>query len=184
MNTAKDIFPELNGKELYRTCGFKEIAMIYGDTEESFRNTAKLINRIRHQQQGGTPYRTLQENTEKEGSLLIDYMEEKSKRILKKNGFSEEGVYQNAPADIRPVILADEVVCKAAQIAKVVAIADNPVLYENPEHTVNISADDVEVKRQKDRREKDKEPEEGKRKYVHNTIVHVAKGGKRYTLLQ
>jgi hypothetical protein len=70
--------------------GFKEIAMIYGDTEESYRKTARLINRFRYQEQGGTPYRTLQENTEKEGAKVLDYMEEKSKLILKKNGFTED----------------------------------------------------------------------------------------------
>lgn len=184
-NTARDLFPELNGKERYKTYGFKEIAMIYGDTEESFRNTAKLINRIRHQLQGGTPYRTLQENTEKEGGLLIDYMQEKSKRILKMNGFSEDGVFHNPSAvyaDIQPVTLADEAVACAAQIAKVDDIAENPVPYEDPEHTVNISADDVEVKRQKDARKRDKEPGDAKRKYVHNTIVHIAKGADRYVL--
>ena len=41
-NTGWDVFPRLKGKEFYRTTGFKEIAMIYGDTEESFRKTAKL----------------------------------------------------------------------------------------------------------------------------------------------
>jgi hypothetical protein len=50
----------LKTKEFYKTAGFKEIAaMSYRDTEQSYRKTAKLINRIRHQEQGGTPYRTL-----------------------------------------------------------------------------------------------------------------------------
>jgi len=93
-NTARDLFAELKAKEFYRTIGFKEIAMIYGDTEKSYRKTAKLINRIRYQEQGGTPYRTLQENTENEGAKLIDYVEEKTRRILKKNGFSEDGTYR------------------------------------------------------------------------------------------
>ena len=48
--------------------------MSYGDTEQSYRKAAELINRIRYQIQGGTPYRTLQENTEKEGSTVIDYL--------------------------------------------------------------------------------------------------------------
>jgi hypothetical protein len=54
--------------------GFNEIAMIYGDTEQSYRKTADLINRIRQQEQRGTPYRTLQDNTEKEGTAVIDYI--------------------------------------------------------------------------------------------------------------
>ena len=67
--------------------------MIYGDTEQSYRKTAELINRVRQQEQGGTPYRTLQANTEKEGAAVIDYIDEKTKRILKDNGFSEGGIY-------------------------------------------------------------------------------------------
>ncbi len=59
-DTSKELFPTLRGKEYYRTVGFKEIAYIYGDTNESFRKTAELINRFRYQQQDGTPSRTLQ----------------------------------------------------------------------------------------------------------------------------
>ena len=51
-DTSKDFFPELKGKEFYKTTGFKEIAMTYGDTEQSYRKTAELINRIRYQMQG------------------------------------------------------------------------------------------------------------------------------------
>jgi len=83
----------LTGKEFYKTTGFKEIAMTYGDTEQSYRKTAEFINRIRYQNQGGRPYRTIQENTEKEGSNVIDCLEEKTGRILEKHAFGEEGVY-------------------------------------------------------------------------------------------
>ena len=54
-DTGRDIFLYLHGKEYYRTTGFKEIALIYGDTEKSYRKTAKLINRIRYQEKDGTP---------------------------------------------------------------------------------------------------------------------------------
>jgi hypothetical protein len=175
----------LKGKEFYRTIGFKEIAMIYGDTEKSYRKTVKLINRIRYQEQGGTPNRTLQENTEKEGRRLIDYIEEKSKRILKNNGFNEEGECLSPPvafAHTEAVTLADEMISQAAQKANLGDIAENPVPYEDPDHTVNISIDDVNVKKQKDVRKGCEDDEELKRKYVHNTIAHIAKGNKNYTL--
>ena len=64
-DTSKEVFVTLRGNEYYRTVGFKELAYIYGDTNESFRKTAKLINRFRRQQQDGTPSRTLQESTER-----------------------------------------------------------------------------------------------------------------------
>ena len=187
-NTAMDLFAEQKGKEFYRTIGFKEIAMIYGDTEKSYRKTAKLINRIRYQVEEGTPYRTLQENTEKEGSNLIDYVEEKTKRILIENGFAEDGVCQgnNAAYANQPVTISRERIIEAAKKCLDSDIGDetlsNPVCYEDPKNTVNISIDDVNVKKQEETRQKGGNPEETKRKYVHNTVVHVSKGDRSYTL--
>lgn len=189
-NTARNLFPELKAKEFYKTAGFKEIAMIYGDTEQSYRKTATLINRIRHQEQGGTPYRTLQENTEKEGSNLIDYIEEKTKRILKKNGFSENGSYMGdnpAYAKNQPTTFSEEKIVKAAEECIDGDIRDevlnNPVCYEEPEETVDIFIDDVNVKRQEESRQKGGRSEKGNRKYVHNTIAHVSKEDRGYYTL-
>ncbi len=162
--------------------------MLYGDTENSYRRTSRLINRIRFQEQGGTPYRTLQENTEKEGSNLIDYIEEKTKRILKENGFSEDSVSRgNSVAYAnQPMTISREKITEAAKQCLDNEIDDetfsNPVCYEDPENTVNISIDDVNVKKQEESRQKGDNPEETKRKYVHNTVVHVSKGDRSYTL--
>lgn len=188
-DTSKDFFPELIGKEFYKTIGFKEIAMSYGDTELSYRKTAEFINRFRYQEQGGTPYRTLQENTEKEGSHVIDYLEEKTRRILEKNGFGEDGVYNgNNPEYVRnePVTLDRDKIREAAE--KCVAndireeVLKNFVCYEDPEKTTNVSIDDVNVKRQEENRQKDGRSEERKLKYVHNTIAHVSNADGAYTL--
>ena len=187
-NTAMDLFAALKGKEFYRTIGFKEIAMIYGDTEKSYRKTAKLINRIRYQVERGTPYRTLRENTEKEGFNLIDYVEEKTKRILIENGFTEDGLCQGDDAVYanQAVTISRERITEAAKKCLDSEIGDetlsNSVCYEAPENTVNISIDDVNVKKQEEIRRKGDNPEETKRKYVHNTVVHVSKGDRSYTL--
>jgi len=169
--------------------GFKEIAMIYGDTEQSYRKTAELINRIRQQERGGTPYRTLQNNTEKEGSAVIDYINEKTKRILKDNGFSEDGIYSGnnpAYASNQPAALCEEKIVKAAEECidsnMIKEVLNNPVCYEDPDQTVTISIDDVNVKRQEEIRKKGGRSEESKLKYVHNTIAHVSNKGKCYTL--
>jgi hypothetical protein len=180
----------LKAKEFYRTIGFKELAMIDGDTEKSYRKTAKLINRIRHQEQGGTPYRTLQESTEKEGCKLNDYIEEKSKCILQHNGFTEDGVYRGhtvPDVETQVVSLSDERVAEAVEKCTDDSsmrddILKNPVPYEDPENTLNRSIDDVNVKKQKEVRVKRNCAEKTKCKYVHNTVVHVAKGDKSYTL--
>lgn len=188
-NTCRDLFPELKAKEFYRTVGFKEIAMIYGDTEESYRKTARLINRFRYQEQGGTPYRTLQENTEKEGAKVLDYMEEKSKLILKKNGFTEDGIYEgNNPAygKNQPLTISEKTIIEAAGKCIEEDMLDealkNSVCYEDPKSTVNISIDDVNVKRQEDTRQTGVIKEKGKRKYVYNTVAHISQGDCDYTL--
>ena len=193
-NTASDVFKPLIGKGYHRTVGFKEIAIIYGDTEKSFRKTGKLINRIRYQVAGGTPYRTLQENTEKEGAELIDFIEEKTNKILTENGFAKDGVYcgDNAEcANNLPVTVIVSMIAEAAEkcleskeITKEIKkeIYDNPVCYEEPEVTVNVSIDDVNTKRQTRTRPEGGSEEKGKRKYVHNTVAEVSKADQSYIL--
>lgn len=190
-NTAREVFPKLKGKEFYRTTGFKEIAMIYGDTEDSFRKTARLINRMRHQEQGGTPHRTLQEATEKEGAQLLEFIKEKSKRILIRHSFTEAGEYKT-PGQIDegtiPVMAsADQLMDELSRISMpedvdVSEVLANPVGYELPQHTAIVSIDDVTPKRQEETRVKGGRKNEPKKKYVHNTIIHVESNGKKYTL--
>lgn len=163
--------------------------MIYGGTEQSYQKTANLINRVRYQETEGTPHRTLRENTEKEGAQLIGYLEKKTKRILLQNGFTEEGVCrspQPAYADSKIATLPKELVTQAADKIKddfnTNDILNNPVPYEDSGKSVNIAIDDVNVKKQKETREKGKSAEEHKRKYVHNTVVQVEKEKQSYTL--
>jgi len=179
----------LGAKEYYRTLGFKQIAYFYGDTEISFRKTAKLINRFRYQESAGTPYRTLQETTQKEGEGVIDYLKVKTKRCLLKNGFDEDGLLISPEKNIfqtKTVVIDDDNVREAAEKIKgqydIDKLLENPVCFESPESTANVSIDDVKVKRQEEKRVKGQEPRENKKKYAHNTICHVEQGGSSYTL--
>lgn len=188
-DTSKEVFPTLRGQEYYRTVGFKELAYIYGDINQSFRKTSKLINTFRQQPGEGTPSRTLQESTEREGQQILDYVEDKSKRILQQNDFSEDGQYQgnrNEYIQAQPVLLPARDIIKAANQCSddfdKAQLLTNAVGYEDPSTTTNIAIDDVNVKRQKDSRPKQKDSEEQKKKYVHNTIAHVEHGDKKYTL--
>ncbi len=65
-NTALDAFPRKKCWEWYKTSGFKEIAFIYGASEESYRKTSRLINRLRYQSEEGTTSRTVREQAEGE----------------------------------------------------------------------------------------------------------------------
>jgi hypothetical protein len=158
--------------------------MIYGDTEKSYRKTAKLINRIRHQEQGGTPHRTLHECTEKEGENVLSYIEERTSCILVENGFSEDGICQDSKADYnndKPATIPKEQVIEAIDKCRqdkdicVEDILSNSVPYEDPGKSINVAIDDVNVKKQEELRPGGRKPERGKRKYIHNTIAHIFK---------
>ncbi len=98
-NTARDFFCPLQGEEKYCTEGFKEIALIYGATEESYRKTSALLNRIRHQEIGGTPSRTIRETTEREGLMIAEHLEHQVSMIFHEHDFTPEGHPQAAILD-------------------------------------------------------------------------------------
>jgi hypothetical protein len=185
-NTAQDLFSGLQGLEFYKTIGFKEIAMIYGDTEKSYRKTAKLINRIRYQREEGTPSRTLHDCTKKEGQGLLSYIDAKTKRIITKNGFSEDGECLTIKAEYtnrEPETISEKQITAAIDECMEVTEIDrdtlesNHVPYENPQKSTCIAIDDVIVKKQEKTREIGiRKEERGKRKYVHNTIAHISQG--------
>jgi hypothetical protein len=87
---AKCLFPTLHGKEWYRTTGFKEIGLVHGTVEDSYRKSSVLINRVRHQE-GAPPFRTLRENSEYEGRQIMAYMEQQAGEIFDEHGFTAEG---------------------------------------------------------------------------------------------
>jgi hypothetical protein len=177
----------LNSREFYKTTGFKELAYIYGDTNMSYKKTADFINRWRWQVQEGTPYRTLQDCTEKEGMTILDYMGEKTKRILAKNEFTDEGIYNGSNSQYLEAIPETIPVDMVKEAGKKLnfdpaEMLKNPVPYEYPAKTINASIDDVNVIKQKETREKENHNKKSQRQYVHNTVVHVEKGGLSYTL--
>jgi hypothetical protein len=192
-NTAREFFLPLQGEERYQTEGFKEIALIYGTAEESFRKTAALINRIRHQEEGGTPFRTMREITERAGMLLQEHLEEKASLIFQENGFTPAGHPQdvrwdteslNAP--LREEELKELLIDLDLPEAWTTDIVNNPVAYEAPQRAVMISIDDVGAKQQKaSRAQAARAPTatgEKKRAYVQNTVIHVEQGGQSYLL--
>jgi hypothetical protein len=196
----------LKGKEWYKTVGFKEISMVYGAIEKSYRKVSKLINRIRYQE-GATPLRTLAESVESEGSKIIDFIEYKSSHILESNNFSQEGTPKDNTIEYGCIkgpqtsylteregsgfiagIIREEVErgVKTNLFTEEVCyeIVKNPVIYENPSNTIDIIVDDVGAKKQKETRRSENVEENNKseRKYVYNTIAHLKKGDSSYTI--
>ena len=46
---------------------------------------------MRHQPEGGTPFRTIRDHTESEGRKIQEQLKEKTRRIPREQGFSPEG---------------------------------------------------------------------------------------------
>jgi len=232
-NTSREFFCPLQGEEKYCTEGFKEIALIYGVTEESYRKTAALLNRTRHQEDGGTPSRTIRETVEHEGLRIEAHLEQKVQTIFQAHGFTPEGQPQasildrlacstveeesmneafipdGVPDACRIDIWSDpfaEADAKEAvetsvdgvgiqtlnELVSACGLSDqssmemlkNPVGYEEAKEAVNISVDDVGAKKQKATREPKphRPPDQKKRVYVQNTVIHVEQGGRFYIL--
>lgn len=187
-NTLQSPFPTLHAKEWYRTTGFKELALVYGTVEESYRQTRELLNRIRHQEEA-TPLRTLRDNTEDEGRQVLAHLEQQATTILHKHGFTAEGIPTETAADHNQQAL---VTLPAAQVAPAVQacapepewvteMAGNPVPYEDPTRSTQVCLDDVGVKRQKATRKGLSGPTQ-EHKYVHTTIAHIAHAGASYVI--
>ena len=162
-NTSREFFRPLHGEEKYRTEGFNELALMYGTTEDSFRKTAALLNRVRHQEAGGTPARTVRAHTEEAGRKIQAHLAHKVRTLLQENGFTEAGELQHGRTS---AFCASSPLVQAENLAELVsaldiderfkpAILKNPVPYEEPAAAVNISVDEVGAKKQKASREKD-----------------------------
>ena len=191
-DTSKDVFGVLRSREWYRTEGFNEVAFDLVQSS-SYRKGAATLNRVRGQEEQGTPSRTLACYVELEGMKVQAAIRDQSQDALKEHGFTVEG---NPVAEDRKYGMEAE---SAALPGSVVVTAMNEYnqgrddsqridgeqvqkLYEDPEKTVNISLDEVGVKKQKDNGRSAAKIKKENREYVRNTIGHVEHGGKRYIL--
>ena len=164
------LLPPCQGRQWYQTWGFKELALLTGATQRSYRKTADYLNRHRRQPVGGTPINTLRDEAEAEGAAVLAFLDAESTRLLKRHGFSAEGsplatAAIGNEAESPPATLSREKVTaawreveermqqqqmSAHQIQQVAQ--QQEAVYEDPAETVNIHVDDVGVKEQKERR--------------------------------
>lgn len=185
-DTAREVFAPLGCWERYQTAGFKELAVIHGVTEQSYPRTSRLINRIRHQE-GATSATTVHASVEREGKQIVACVERTTTAILPQEGFDETGppVISNPRWSQDGVVMCPEQVQSMRDACELAAeeraeVEQNPVIFEQPTKTVNISIDDVVVKQQKPHRiGPDQEDEVGEderensgRPYVHTTVAH------------
>ena len=191
--TSRWLFPPLQGKEWYRTRGFKEVALVHGVVDDSYRKTAALINRVRHQSaEEGTPSRTLCDTAEREGQQILAQMELQADRMLRKHAFTPEGESQeevdwgHASTRLPPEDVAEAIdACDVPEAWKAEMQA-NPVGYEDPASQVYPSIDGVGVKQQRTERRPDPPPKRRSKhpkEYVYTTVAQVDHDEGSYVLV-
>ena len=176
---ADDYFEPKNPMQRFQSACMGELALrISGSL--SYREGTYLLNRIRHEDEG-IKTTTLRNTVESQGKAINAIQHNKAEEALLANGFTVSG-------DIKPETVTstserktfdeDVVMAVAADLglSKDINVSD----FEDPEQTVNISADDVVVDRQASNRPDS--PEKGQKKRVSNTVVHVQQGKKTYII--
>jgi len=166
------LLPRLKGREWYETSGFKELALVTGAVQRSYRKTADDVNRRRRQQEGGTPLNTLRDTAESEGTAVLKCLETETTRLLKEHSFGEDGVpLPNAAvhqemASSPPKLDGQKVKDARLEMEEEMRNHGMPesqiqesaqqkgAVYEDPRATVNVHVDDVGVKEQKEQRER------------------------------
>ena len=178
-STANDYFEPKNPKQQFQSACFGELALRCSGSL-SYREETDLLNRIRHEDEG-IKTTTLRNTIESQGKSINAAQHNKAEEALIANGFTVSGDIkpETAVTTAEPQAIDEELVMAVATelgLSKDIDISD----YEDPEQTVNISADDVVVDRQVSNRPNS--PEKGQKKRVSNTVVHVQQGKKTYII--
>ena len=206
-----NMFPVRIGRQWYQTSGFKELGLIVGGAQRSYRQITRVFNRSRYQEVGGTPLNTLRDGAQAEGLKVLDFIDKKTQSILKEHGFDTQGVpaaHCTVPDElVKPVHHKKPTIQKALtgvvadmsrrgftaeDIEQVQKAASSKKVYEQAEHCVYVHIDDVGVKEQKEHRDKKgvtkkvsedaKEATKNKRPMVQNTVARIEHNGKGFTL--
>ena len=196
---STDMFPPQRGKAYYQTQGFREVGMFLGATGASYRKTCEWLNRLRRQERGGTPLNTLRDATEAEGKKILDFWAVKTDTVLEALGIDEDHpptlkLCENSKRIVQESQASRAEVQQALIDAEIPAalqdeVKANPVPYERLEQSVNICADGVLAKKQREKRRRPgvTEPPVGSGDKTNKRLNHktatIEHDGKRYTLV-
>ncbi len=106
-DTSRETFPELTGKQWYRTVGFKELAIVRGALDSSYRRTTEMLNRIRHQPEA-TPLSSLRDAVEAEGQAAAAALDSEARRVLDEAGIAIDTLVARNHEACEPRVLAPE----------------------------------------------------------------------------
>ena len=176
-DTGSDFFEATASRERFKSNCLEELMLRFASIA-STRDSTELINRIRHEDKGTitTTYRNF---VESEGTNIQASIEEKCTDTLRANGFKEcDGMYM-PPCDFAPEAAkhTPQPIIEDASIATGL-FSYNACDYEFD--AVNVTIDDIGVRRQTEMRPRDESMEQPKR--VQTTVAHIQHGEKSYTL--
>jgi len=177
-NSGREFFEATSPLENFKSTRYLELALEFS-VDSSVRRSTEHLNRIRNEENGvrATTYRN---TIEREGQKIQTSIEDKCDKILKENGFIENGydIEWNKIKSVESKHIDEQSVEESALSLNIseYKISD----YELPENTVNVSIDEVCVKRQTETRPKSENDHQHKR--VDNTIIHVENDQGRYIL--
>lgn len=176
-DSSTEFFEATASREKFKSNRLLEFILDFS-TDMSNRKAADRLNRIRLETQGISPttYRNI---VEREGQKIQECIKTKCEEVLILHGFNANGELPDnsefKPDESRHIEQDDIINATDELNVKVFKLSD----YESPEDTVNISLDDVCVKRQSDTRPKE-EADQPKR--VYNTVAHVQNAKNSYIL--
>ncbi len=195
-DTAREVFAPLSGTGHYTTRGFKEVALVYGVVQRSYRKTAAWLNRVRHQPEG-TKARTLQEMAEREGQRVGQAVARRAEAahtaLSQAEADGQAGVDAAAAPPERVGLIDGRTVAAARRRVEAGleltdeqsrSIRENRVPYEVRAHSAAVSIDDVGAKEQKPHRSvgevRQREPRQ--RPTVQTTVAHIESQEGRYAI--
>jgi hypothetical protein len=156
--------------------------------DESYRKSTEKINRIRWENKNPIKTKTLANTVTNEGLSIQNHIEEKVRKILVANKFNEDGTLDKvkipAPDLLEESLINSKVVEYNACLEKdkQIELTSLHDFYENPDTAVNVSVDDVGVKKQKESGRSKYSTKKEHREYVQNTVVHIQNGKKSYVI--
>ena len=177
-NSGAVFFEKTSSRERFKSNRYMELVLDFA-TDTSTRKASSRLNRIRLEKSRANPttYRNI---VEREGMAIQAHLEAKCEEAFVENGFDKNGTLHYASAFTPD---PQQHICQAAIEDAAIDLniwGYETSDYELPGESVNISIDDVGVKRQTEMRPKDTEREQPKR--VDNTVIHVQSGKKSYIL--
>lgn len=176
-DTGNEFYEATSSRERFKSSLFKELMLKFA-IFTSTRISTGLLNRIRHEDKG-TIVTTYRNFVESEGTKIQEHIENKCDDVLQNSGITENnGVYE-PPREFE----ADEAKHIPEPIIEWASIATGVLDYKACDYeidAVNVSIDDVGVKRQTEMRPKDETKEQPKR--VQTTVAHIQHGKKSYIL--